>query len=114
MSRSPLQLKGIRFGSLKVLCVYGQERHGILWLCRCDCGQLRAVTAGRLHSGETRCCRECARRRMGKRRRVADTVERNRQIATEFAAGERVVTIARRHRVSLTNVYRIVQQAKTR
>ncbi len=57
-------LTGKRFGRLVVVECAGQaEKHGnYRWKCRCDCGQVVVVKAGRLKSGNTATC-GCIRQR---------------------------------------------------
>jgi len=48
---------GNRYGQLTVLC--STEKHknnGLLWLCRCDCGNEKEILAGALRRGKTMSC----------------------------------------------------------
>lgn len=46
-----------RFERLLVLKFAGKGRHGEpLWECRCDCGNIKIVSAGHLTNGDTRSC----------------------------------------------------------
>lgn len=50
-------LTGNKFHRLTVLGFIRKDRHyNSYWLCRCDCGNETAVTAGRLRSGHTKSC----------------------------------------------------------
>lgn len=58
-----------RFGRLVVSHESTIRRHGILWVCRCDCGNLALINSGDLGSGNVKSC-GCLRkeniRRIGK------------------------------------------------
>lgn len=54
-------LAGQRFGKLTVIERAPNFGKNTAWLCRCDCGEYRAVPAYRLKSGETTSC-GCANR----------------------------------------------------
>lgn len=54
-------LTGQRFGKLAVIERAPNLGKNTAWLCRCDCGEYRAVPAYRLKSGETTSC-GCANR----------------------------------------------------
>lgn len=51
-----INLEGMKFGRLLVLCQ--ADRLGIRtrWLCKCDCGAEKAVATGHLRSGRTASC----------------------------------------------------------
>ena len=50
-------LQGQRFGRLTVLSVTDESKNGDrLWLCRCDCGNVKKVRGSCLKSGETKSC----------------------------------------------------------
>lgn len=56
MSRGK-KLEGLRFGKLVALRIYGRHHTGQnLWVCKCDCGNIKNVTASRLIKGDTRSC----------------------------------------------------------
>lgn len=57
-------LTGLRFGKLLVIEQAGRKNGGILWSCKCDCGNPKDVQATYLTQGKTRSC-GCLR---GKRR----------------------------------------------
>ena len=62
MSRKIHDLTGRRFGRLTVLELLPERKNGCpVWLCRCDCGQTKAVARANLVSGGTRSC-GCLRR----------------------------------------------------
>lgn len=58
MSGKHHDLTGRRFGRLVALKYAGPcySRQGAMWLCRCDCGNLRNVAASSLVRGLTRSC----------------------------------------------------------
>lgn len=63
---SLLDLRGARFGRL--VCVEPTDKRdcgSIIWLCVCDCGNVRNVKAGNLRSGNTASC-GCAQTDMAK------------------------------------------------
>lgn len=64
-SRRPVDLTGQRFGRLVVLKDSRERPLGkVVWLCACDCGNIRKVNAGNLKSGHTKSCgcgRRCAK-----------------------------------------------------
>lgn len=47
---------GQRFGRLVVVERAGKDRKGTLWLCRCDCGNLKVLPTKVLNSGQARSC----------------------------------------------------------
>lgn len=49
-------ITGQRFGRLTVVERAGKNHNGKLWLCRCDCGNMTAVPAKYLFSGNTKSC----------------------------------------------------------
>ena len=50
-------LTGKRFGRLTVLRRdFPDGKTGTFWLCLCDCGNMKSVSAGNLHSGWTKSC----------------------------------------------------------
>ena len=55
-------LTGQRFGTLVVVRMHSRRR--VKWLCRCDCGDEKAVWSTSLIRGDTRSCgkRECRRK----------------------------------------------------
>ncbi len=65
-----LDLKNKRFGRLVVLEEKGRTKWGdILWLCQCDCGNMRIIQACSLANGTTRSCKCLQRektRKLGK------------------------------------------------
>jgi hypothetical protein len=51
-----LDLTGERFGRLVALELAPRQKGRIYWVCRCDCGQQKTVSANKLMSGNTRSC----------------------------------------------------------
>ncbi|MGI4787926.1 MAG: hypothetical protein ACRYFS_03645 [Janthinobacterium lividum] len=52
-----INLTGQKFGWLEVLEMASERRHAkIVWLCKCECGNLHKVTSNSLRSGETKSC----------------------------------------------------------
>ena len=49
-------LTGQKFGKLTVIKKSHQKNNKIFWLCKCDCGTIKAIEAGNLRSGHTRSC----------------------------------------------------------
>lgn len=49
-------LRGQRFGKLVVLSFAGISRTRSTWLCVCDCGRQKVISAGTLKRGNTRSC----------------------------------------------------------
>lgn len=49
-------LTGRRFGKLTVLYRTQNQRGRTCWMCRCDCGRKKAVTAHELKAGKTKSC----------------------------------------------------------
>ena len=50
-------MKGIRFGRLKVIRREGTSKNGFaLWRCKCECGNETVVTGGNLRTGNTTSC----------------------------------------------------------
>jgi len=48
----PVVAVGARFGRLEVLSCQGKNKYyQILWLCRCDCGEIKIIQGGHLRSG---------------------------------------------------------------
>jgi hypothetical protein len=53
----PLELAGKRFGRLIALEPTSKRQgSGIIWLCRCDCGEITEVLSSKLPNGHTRSC----------------------------------------------------------
>jgi hypothetical protein len=57
MHGSALDLRGKKFGKLTAIEALAERKsRSIVWLCRCDCGNMAKVTASRLKSGGTKSC----------------------------------------------------------
>lgn len=51
------RLVGQRFGHLLVINDTGKREHrSIVWMCKCDCGNLKEVTSNHLNSGHVKTC----------------------------------------------------------
>lgn len=58
-SDSIVDLSGKKFGRLTVLCDSGERRSGsggVIWICRCDCGQMKKIRQDALMSQKTVSC----------------------------------------------------------
>ena len=51
-----IDLTGRRFGRLVAVKTEGQPSHGLLWLCRCDCGNTKIINGSALRGGYTISC----------------------------------------------------------
>lgn len=52
-----IDITGKRFGKLTAIEISGKSKNGaILWLCKCDCGNIRNVISTNLRSGSTVSC----------------------------------------------------------
>lgn len=50
-------LTGQRFGRLVALEVSGRNKYGnLMWLCKCDCGNMHTVPSGKLIQGKSKSC----------------------------------------------------------
>ena len=57
MSRKCIDLTGQKFGRLTVIERAGSDSKGrAVWLCKCECGNVRVVQSGNLKSGHTTSC----------------------------------------------------------
>lgn len=66
MARPIQNLVGEKFGSLTVIEIVPKEGfkgRSARWLCKCDCGNTRIVSAKHLKDGTTNSCRECGKKR---------------------------------------------------
>lgn len=61
-----IDLTGQKFGRLTALKRAGARGSSALWLCQCDCGNLKEVTATHLRQGSVRSCGCLAREIHGK------------------------------------------------
>lgn len=70
-----VDLSGQRFGRLTVAWPSGKDKHeGVMWLCYCDCGNMRLASTSRLNTAKSTqrqlcCSRGCAHLRHGHARR---------------------------------------------
>lgn len=52
-----VDLTGLKFGRLKVLCKENKDKYGkIYWKCLCECGNITIVRGSALKSGNTKSC----------------------------------------------------------
>lgn len=51
-----IDLTGQIFGRLTVIRENGHNQHGIIWLCRCECGKEKNILSRSLRNGRTRSC----------------------------------------------------------
>ena len=58
-------LVGQRFGRLTVVKLARVEKHGNIWLCKCDCGNMTEVATTYLTHGDSKSC-GCLKRDFGK------------------------------------------------
>jgi len=57
MNKNMKNIKGKYFGRLRVIKIADvQNQKGILWLCRCECGNLKYISGGNLRGGYIRSC----------------------------------------------------------
>lgn len=61
-----VDLTGQRFGRLTALKRVGCKHHSALWLCKCDCGNFKEITASNLKGGTVRSCGCLSREIRGK------------------------------------------------
>ena len=57
----PKDLTGLKFGRLTVIEKQGSDRHGVKWLCECDCGNTKTTYSHRLTGGSVQSC-DCFQR----------------------------------------------------
>lgn len=63
-----VDLTGVRFGKLTVVCDSGRDKHGrVMWECLCDCGDQIKAQSGNLRNGNTTSC-GCNKNKPSKRR----------------------------------------------
>jgi hypothetical protein len=54
-------LSGQEFNDLKVISLYGMNKHGrAVWVCECKCGLIKNITANELKSGRKSCSNSCS------------------------------------------------------
>jgi hypothetical protein len=57
MSCVIVQLSGKVFGKLTVNRIIGPDKHGMMvWLCTCECGNVKPVSSNSLRTGKTKSC----------------------------------------------------------
>lgn len=58
MSTTRIDLTGMRFGHWTAISAQDKSKHGgeTKWICRCDCGTIRAVSSYRLRNGLSKSC----------------------------------------------------------
>jgi len=67
MPRKTIDEAGNRYGRLTVLSIAGIQLQSFhtQWLCKCDCGKTKVISANRLRSGTTKSC-GCLKTKAGK------------------------------------------------
>ena len=62
-----MNLTGSSFGLLKVIgkVLLIPGKIGVYWLCRCECGRLKAVRTNNLTGGNVRSCGKCGKIKHG-------------------------------------------------
>lgn len=54
---------GKRYGSLTVQAFdYDKEKKVVLWVCKCDCGNIRTVVPNLVKNGSVKSCKECVQK----------------------------------------------------
>jgi hypothetical protein len=56
MAQKPMELEGMRFGRLFVICRTDNIGRRSAWLCNCDCGNKKSAIGQNLLKGKTRSC----------------------------------------------------------
>ena len=57
LHKNSKDITGQKFGKLTVLKPTKKRKNGnVVWLCLCDCGNIREVVSGNLQSGHTQSC----------------------------------------------------------
>lgn len=51
-----IDLSGSKYGKLRALSRDDSRKSRVFWLCRCDCGSLKSVSADKLRAGTTISC----------------------------------------------------------
>jgi hypothetical protein len=69
---APVEMLGQRFGRLEVIEEWPEREHAmVVWVCVCDCGELRIVRGSNLRQGKQVSCgcyeREAASQRLSER-----------------------------------------------
>ena len=49
-------LTGQRFGRLSAIRIVGRKNRSVVWMCKCDCGNIKDVSAKHLVAGSTKSC----------------------------------------------------------
>lgn len=52
----PKDLSGQRFGRLTVVEIVGRKDRSVVWRCKCDCGNIKDISAKHLSDGATKSC----------------------------------------------------------
>ena len=105
MGRKVIDMTGMRFGRLTVLELVpkSNDKARFKWLCRCDCGTVKAIDGSKLRNGSTVSC-GCYHREVNstklrvyhKRRKVVKAVvarredQRKRQLEYNAKAREKI------------------------
>lgn len=67
-----IDLTGLKFERLRVICRAGSDKDkNAIWLCVCDCGNIKITTGKRLLNGQTKSC-GCLHKELASQRRKKD------------------------------------------
>lgn len=75
-----VDLAGHRIGRLTVIERTENTKRGVMWLCRCDCGNTRAIARKELRSGDTKSC-GCLRSEVTRSRSQTHGHSKNRKVS---------------------------------
>lgn len=93
-----VDISGQRFGKFQVLHQDGYSRRGhVMWLCRCDCGEVRRVVGTDLRIGHTKSCRHCAQLPFAKL-----TIERARLVYATYMRTKKIAATARQFGINIS------------
>lgn len=72
-----IEMAGVRVGRLVVLHAVDGTRHGVQWLCRCDCGNETKQYGDALRSGRVQSCGCFYRERLPERNKTHGQAQRS-------------------------------------
>ena len=71
MSRTPIDITGMRFGRLVAVEIHDRHKNGeYIWRCLCDCGNEHRSLGGNLRKGGVTQCKLCTALRIGTMKRT--------------------------------------------